>query len=109
MRPGDVLWWVPSSASSVAFFLQQEWLTAVLVGAVLGLFTAFIRDVRREKGFWKWFRGGIKTADEVEEFLDRRTVRVNARRMQKMEGRQQRREYKERHASDADQMKLFPW
>lgn len=117
MRPSDLFWWLSAPAGPTALFLREEWLPAVLAGAVLGFFALFVRpllrayieDVKEYGGFWAWVRGGVKTAKEVEEFRDARTEHVAGRRMRRLEARQERREFKRDVAAREEQLKLFPW
>lgn len=109
MRPGDLYLLVPPPAGATPLLLQRQWLAAVLVGTFLTLLGAFIRDVHRRGGFWKWLRRGIETADEFEGFLDRRASRVATRRMRKLESDHEQREYKRRTSSRGNQLKLFRW
>ncbi len=108
MRPGDIASFVPSPLGSGAALLAKGWLAALIVGVVLALLTAFIRDVHREGGFWKWIRNGIKTGKEVEEFRTQRVEQVAGRRLKKLEAQHRQREFKRSNSSRADQMDLFP-
>jgi hypothetical protein len=109
MRPSDLLYLAPPPIGSIALFLQEAWLAALVVAVVLTLLSAFVHDVHREGGLWKWIRGGIKTGEELGKTIDRRTPHVIKRRREKLEARQQRREYKERHDPSSEQLNLFPW
>jgi hypothetical protein len=84
-RPGDLLWLLPPPAGSAALFLQEQWFAGLIAGALLALLTAFIHDVHRRGGFWKWAQRGIETADKFEEFLNRRAERLGRRRKQRAE------------------------
>lgn len=108
MRPSDLLYLAPPPIGSIALFLQEAWLAALVVAVVLTLLSAFVHDVHRAGGLWKWARGGMKTGEELGKIIDRRTPSVLKRRREKYEARQQRREYEERHASSSEQLNLFP-
>jgi hypothetical protein len=106
-RPGDLLWLVPPPAGSAALFLQEKWIEGLAAGVLLGLLTAFVHDVHRRGGFWKWVQRGIDTADKFEEFLNRRAERVGKRRRQRAEDENELRDLERRSPSWWDQLRLF--
>jgi hypothetical protein len=116
MRLGDLFCFVPAPLGSVVLFLQHQWLAAILVAGSLTLFgvairfvNAHLKDVDRAGGRAAWKLESYATVDDREKA---RTLELRAnedRRMIKLEGEHQRREFKHRNSNRADQLRLFRW
>lgn len=104
---GELLWLVPSPAGAAVFFLQEKWLAGLVAAGLFALLTAFIHDVHRCGGFWKWTQRGIETADKFGAFLNRREQRKGERRKQRAEDENELRELEGRGSSWWAQLRLF--
>jgi hypothetical protein len=103
----ELLWLVPSPAGAAVFFLQEKWLAGLIAAGLFALLTAFIHDVHRSGGFWRWIQRAIETADKLEEFLNRRAERRGERRRRRVEDENELRELEGRGSSWWGQLRLF--
>jgi len=107
VRPSDFYFLlVPPPAGLGTFLAQHEWLTVILVVAVLtvlgivGRFSNVIIKEIKEKTYWDW-------REEREKFLDSQLEHEERRRVRRLEGKQRRRELKRQSPSWWDQLSLF--
>lgn len=107
VRPGDFYFLlVPPPAGLGAFLAQHEWLTVILVVAVLTVLGVVVRFLNviikeiKEKTYWTW-------REEREKFLDSQLEHDERRRVRRLEGKHQRRELKRQSPSWRDQLSLF--
>jgi hypothetical protein len=115
MRPGEIYYLlVPPPAAVGTFIAEHEWLASILVlasltvlGACIRLLNAFLKDVTRAGGYTAWQKERYTRVEERETARDTELRREESRRMIKLEGKQQRREFKRRMSSWTDQLSLF--
>lgn len=115
MRPGEIYFLlVPPPAAVGTFIARHEWLAAILVlvtltllGAFIRILNAFLKEVVRAGGYTAWQKERYAAVEEREAARDTEARHVEKRKMIKLEGKQQRREFRHRMSSWAGQLSLF--
>jgi hypothetical protein len=115
MRPGELFYFVPAPIGSGALFAQEQWLAGLLVAGVLAavgagafLLRALVKDIRDAGGLWEWQRKRYEVMAHREAARDNKVEHAQRRRMRKLEGENQRREYQRQTSSRKEQLR-FPW
>lgn len=114
MRPGDFYFFlVPPPAGLGAFLAQHKLAAAIavavtltLLGATIRVLHAFLMDVKRAGGYTAWQKERYAAVPERETARDTELRRREGRKMVKLEGREQRREFR-RRTSPWGQLSLF--
>jgi hypothetical protein len=109
MRPGDLYFLlVPPPAGVGAFLTQRGWVAAIVVATVVTLLGVLIRvvnffigDAKRAGGYTAWQKERYGAVPEREMARDTELRGEEGRRMIKLEGKQQRREFKRRNSTSA--------
>jgi len=93
MRPGDLLWWVPSALGSVASAGKEEWLIVlilVMAASAVSFASFLFRDVERAGGSATWLEGLYRARTVRQYYLDERSQHRAARRRGRLRERQRR-------------------
>src|SRR5690349_24387905 len=96
MRPGDVLWWVAPSASSLAMAWSHHWLATLVILAVTSVLSVIVWDIRRANGVGAWILTLLQPFEAVFDLLDQRRKQRQKRRVERLRERQRRRPIKRR-------------
>lgn len=96
MRPGDLLWWVPSGAGSAVMALKEHWFAALVILVVASAMSLLSWDIRRAGGMGAWALGLIAAMKALDEFFDERSRRLAKRRRYRLHERYRRRELRQK-------------